>query len=215
MTLIHITTFTADSRSATLVELLKLQGLEKFEPQKSESGKPFLQDCVGRQAGLAISHVRGCVPPFSIMAISKVGAVGIDAEVWPPGGTNEPFLASIAAPEDGDVIVRARTAGRDPATLLWVLKESALKASDDVMTDPRHLTVGVSINGHNQTLPSGAASAPLLRCKLRVFEMHINATERGILVSVAIAGFHGAKNRQNLDVICDNPNIRLKVCDWL
>ena len=215
MTLIHIATFTADNRSATLAELIKAQDLENYEPQKAESGKPFLQDIDGRQVGLAISHVRRATPPFSIMAICEMAALGIDAEAWPNGGIDETFLTSIAAPEDVNIIAKALAAGRDPATLIWVLKEAALKASGDVMTDPRHLTVGPSINGHIQASASSSASAPLLRCMLRAFEMRTNATEQCIIVGVAIAGFEGIKNGPNLDVVCDNPHVKFTACDWL
>ena len=215
MTLIHIATFTAENSSATLAELTKAQGLGKFEPQKAESGKPFLQDIDGRQAGLAISHVRRATPPFSIMAVCEMATLGIDAEAWPKGGADEPFLTSIAAAEDANIITKALAAGRNPTTLLWVLKEAALKASGDVMMDPRHLTVGQSTNGHIQASASSVATAPLLRCMLRVFEMHTNATEQSIILAVGIADIDDTKNRPNLDLVCDNPSVRLEACDWL
>ena len=125
MTQIHIATFTADNRSAILAELLKLQGLVNFEPQRAHSVKPFLRDNDGRQAGLAISHVRKTTHPCSIMAVSRVAALGIDAEAWPNGGTDQKFLASIAAAEDNNIIDKVQAVARDPATLLWVLKEAA------------------------------------------------------------------------------------------
>ena len=96
-----------------------------------------------------------------------------------------------------------------------MLKDAALKGIGDVRTDPRHLTVGLSINGHNQTSSSGAASAPLQRCMLRTFEMQAYATEQSILMSVAIAGLEHENKRPNLDVICDNPNVGIKACEWL
>ena len=198
-----------------MAELTLAHGLVNFTPQKAETGKPYLLGHDSHKAGLSISHVRTATPPFSIIAVSMVPAIGVDAETSPKRCMDENFLISIAAPEDANIITKARAAGRDPATLLWVLKEAALKASGEVMTDPRHLTLGLSTNGHIQASASGAATAPLPRCILRVFEMHTNATEQRIIVSLAIVDIGGSKNGPNLDVVCDNPNVRLTACDWL
>ena len=215
MTLIRIATFTADNRSATLAKLLRAHGLENFEPRRAETGKPYLLAADGSLAGLAISHVRGPGTSCSFMAVSDVATLGIDAAVWPQPGADEIFLASIAAPEDAALIAKCRAAGRDPATLLWVLKEAALKAHGEVMTDPRHITVGLSTNGQIHALLNSAARAPLPRSKLRVLEWHRNNIEPDIILSVAIADMESRKNGTNLDVLCDNASAGFEDCDWI
>ena len=214
MPLIRITTFTQSTRSATLAELIAAHGLAGFAPRKADSGKPYLLAADGRMAGLAICHVRKSAPPFSIMAISNAAAMGIDAEAWPTNETDEAFLNSIAAPEDGPLIAKVRKAGRDPATLLWMLKEAALKASGEVMTDPRHITVCLSPNGHIEASTSASATAPLPRSILRVFELSTKATENGVVVAVAIAGLPGPENGPNLNVISAKADIQLHECNW-
>ncbi len=215
MTHVRIATFAAHNRSATLAELMKAQGLVNFTAQKAQSGKPYLLGGDRAIAGLSISHVRRARPAFSLMSVSETAASAIDAEVLSTRLTDETFLASIAAPEDAKIIKSARSAGRDPVAVIWTLKEAALKAGGEVMTDPRHLALCVSINGHIQATASSAASAPLQRCILRAFEMHINGSEEVIMVVAAIAGLQGAKNAPNLDVVCDNPDVRLLCCEWL
>ena len=202
MSLIRIATFTPSTRSATLAELMTAHGLLGFEPHKSESGKPFLRAADGRQAGMAICHVRKASTPFSMMAVSDQAALGIDAEVWPTSESDETFLHSIAAPEDASLISKARKAGRDPVTLLWVLKEAALKASGEVMTDPRHITVNLSPKGHIEASTSASATAPLPRSILRVFELSTKAAKRCVIFAVGIAGLPGPETGPNLNVIC-------------
>ena len=214
MPLIRIATFTPSTRSATLANLLVAHGLAGFEPRKAQSGKPYLLAASDRMAGLAICHVRKAAMPFSIMAVSDAVALGIDAEASPTGQMDEAFLNSIAAPEDQPLIGRVRKAGRDPATLLWVLKEAALKASGEVMTDPRHITVSQTPNGHIEASTSASASAPLPRSILRVFELSTKATENGVVLAVAIAGLLGPENGPNLDVVCDKTDIQLHECNW-
>ena len=214
MPLIRIATFTQSTRSATLAELIAAHGLAGFEPQKSESGKPYLRAVDGRMAGLAICHVRKATPPFSVMAVSDEAAIGLDAEVWPKLASDEAFLRSIAAPEDAPLIAYARKANRDPATLLWVLKEAALKASGEVMTDPRHITVSLSPNGHIEASTSAAATAPLPRSKLRIFELSTKTNVRGVILVAGISGLPGPENGPNLNVICAKADIQLHDCNW-
>ena len=215
MTRVRISTFTAGNKSATLAKLLHSCGLTGFEPRLAASGKPYLLAANGVTAGLSITHVRSAAPPFSIMAVCNLAAIGIDAEVWPKGSADAAFLASLAAFEDRPFIAKALATGRNPATLLWVLKEAALKASGEVMINPQHLTVGLSANSQIQVLPSAAATAPLPRTMLRVFELHTIDTQQAIVLAVAIAGIEIMKYEANLDVVCDNPNVRLTTCDWI
>ncbi|MEP6827709.1 MAG: 4'-phosphopantetheinyl transferase superfamily protein [Aestuariivirga sp.] len=214
MPLIRIATFTQSTRSATLAELIAAHGLVGFEPQKAESGKPYLRAADGRMAGLAICHVRKTIAHFQIMAVSDEAAIGLDAEVWPKIASDEAFLRSIAAPEDAPFIARVRKASRDPATLLWVLKEAAVKASGEVMTDPRHITVSLSPNGYVEASTSTAATAPLPRIKLRVFELSTKTTERGVVLAVGIAALPGPENGPNLNIVCARADIQLHEFNW-
>ena len=214
MPIIRIATFTQSTRSATLAELIAAHGLAGFEPQKSESGKPYLRAADGRMAGLAICHVRKATAPFSVMAVSDEAAIGLDAEVWPKLASDEAFLRSIAAPEDAPLIASVRKAHRDPATLLWVLKEAVLKASGEVMTDPRHITVSLSPNGHIEASTSAAATAPLPRSILSLFELSSKTTERGVILAVGTAGLRGSENGPNLNVIYAKADIQLHDCNW-
>ena len=214
MPLIRIATFSESTRSATLAELIVAHGLAGSEPQKSESGKPYLRAADGRMAGLAICHVRKAIIPFSVMAVSDETAIGLDAEVWPKIASDEAFLRSIAAREDAPLIARARQAGRDPATLLWILKEAALKASGEVMTDPRHITVSLSPNGHIEASTSAAATAPLPRSMLRVFELSAKTTERDVILAAGTAGLLGLENGPNLNIIYAKTDIQLHDCKW-
>ncbi len=213
MTKIHIAIFTAENRKAILAALLVQCGLRGFEAKTATSGKPYLQAADGSLAGLAITHVRKAEPPISIMAVSENPALGLDAEVWPEV-TDATFLASILAPEDAALIAKARQQGRDPATLLWVLKEAALKASGEVMHDPRQITVGVSPKGHIQATISAAATAPLPRCKLWVFDMASNVTNGAMILVVALAESEGRKTWNEPEFVCFQPSVELVRKSW-
>ena len=214
MSLIRIASFTESNRSSILAELMQAHGLTGFTPMRAETGKPYLQGPSGSKAGLAVSHVRTAAAPFSLMAVSDEPSLGIDAEAWREGQTDEVFLQSIAAPEDAPLIACLRKKGRDPATLLWVLKEAALKAGGEVMVDPRHLTVGLSTNGHIEASSSATSTAPLLGSNLQLFELSIQAAEPSIWVALAITSLQRQKNAANFDVVVDDNDIKLREFIW-
>ena len=214
MPLIRIASFTKANRSSILADLVRSHGLTGFTPMRAQTGKPYLQVANGRKAGLAICHVRTISAPFSLMAVSDEPSLGIDAEAWREGQTDETFLRSIAAPEDAPLIARLRKKVRDPATLLWVLKEAALKASGEVMVDPRNLTVGLSTNGHIEASSSATSTAPLLGSNLRLFELSIQADEPSIWVALAITSLQRPKNAADFDVVVDDNDISLREFIW-
>ncbi len=74
--------------------------------------------------------------------------------------------------------------GADPATLLWVIKEAALKASGEVMTDPRHLAVKRAGNAFTVE-PSVSASSPVPAAKICLFDLPSSASHPRVLLAAA------------------------------
>jgi len=189
---IYLATFTALSRKPTLARLLAPAGFGTAEEKRSSTGKPFLESPDGKAHGLAIAHVRQATPSFSVMAVTDDPLIGLDAELWPTA-IDAAFLASVAAPEDAALIKRITALGRDPATFLWVAKEAALKASGEVMVDPRNISVELSPNGHFCAATSARASGPVAQAHIRIWRFNVKGSNAVGLLALAAT----AQPRQN------------------
>ena len=194
---ITLQSFTPDTRETTLQHLLGHENLNGATAQRAENGKPYLLASGGMRAGLAICHIRKSVPPLSLMAVSHEAQLGLDAEVWPSAHADLAFLNLIAANEDAELIQRLRTTGRDAATFLWVIKESALKASGEVMTDPRNVSIEASTNGHFWASASRAATGPVTEAFVRVWQFNLKGWSEPSLVAVALSGPAAKAARRN------------------
>ncbi|MDE2384869.1 MAG: hypothetical protein KGO53_09640 [Alphaproteobacteria bacterium] len=168
MRVIHLAKFDASSRSATLARLLHDSGLGPAHAHADAGQKPFLETPEGEALGLAIAHCRAARPPFSVMAVAETPLLGLDVELWPKAA-DPALLAAVAAPEDAPLAARISALGHDPATFLWVAKEAALKASGEVMLDPRQIALTPSPNGHYLAASSASASAPMAETAVRLW----------------------------------------------
>ena len=179
--------FTNNTRSAILARLLTLHGLPGAVESKGPEGKPFLQMLDGSRRGLAITHLRRSQTPLSLMAVADEPMFAIDAEDWPRAVTDETFLNAIAAPEDVAVIARVKASGRDVGTALWAIKEAALKASGEVMNEPRNISVELSPNGHYWAATSPSGTTPVPTAKVGLWRFKMMSSGQSGLLAVAFA----------------------------
>jgi phosphopantetheinyl transferase len=182
---IHLATFTTASRKPTLARLLEAAHLSHAVEKRSATGKPYLEGQDAMPHGLSISHLRKATPAFSVMAVANEPQIGVDMEFWPSESDTD-FLASIAANEDSTLIKRIAALGRDPATFLWVAKEAALKASGEVMLDPRNISVELSPNGHLCAATSARASAPVAQAHIRIWRFEVRDSNSVSLLALAV-----------------------------
>ncbi len=185
---ITLSSFNSATREATLQRLLAAEGLGDAKPHRSPTGKPYLEAASGAASGLAITHVRKGPTPISIMAISREALLGLDAEFWPEANADMAFLHSIAAPEDAPLIKQLASTGRDAATFLWVIKEAALKASGEVMTDPRCISVELSPNGHFWAATSRSSAKPVAEACVHIWRFSARDWEGPGLVAIGFSG---------------------------
>ena len=155
------------------------------EEVRSTTGKPYIECTDGKARGLAIAHIRQAMPPFSVMAVADEPLIGLDAELWPTA-TDAAFLTSVAAPEDTSLIKHIVALSRDPATFLWVAKEAALKASGEVMVDPRNISVELSPNGHFCAATSVRSSAPMAQTNIRIWRFNVKGSNADGLLALAV-----------------------------
>jgi len=203
--------FTNNTRSAILARLLTLHGLPGAVESKGPEGKPFLQMPDGSRRGLAITHLRETKMPLSLMAVADEPMFAIDAEAWPRAVTDETFLNAIAAPEDVAVIARLKARGRDAGTALWAIKEAALKASGEVMNEPRNISVELSPNGHYWAATSASATAPVPTAKVGLWHCKmLNSSQSGLL-AVAFAAPLSGKVGLTEEIWVNAPDFALEI----
>ena len=153
----------ASARDMVLSQLLAQRGIEDFHKgvlKRDGYGKPYLDLPGDRKIGYSSSHARWAGGSFGLIALAENCAIGIDVEPWLEKTADEAFLETIAAPDDEAALAHLGVGGYDAGTALWVIKESALKYSGEVMTDPRHLAVKYKGKGVFMVLPSKLAGAP-------------------------------------------------------
>ena len=208
---ISLAPFTPDTRSAILARLLVLHGLPGAVEGTGPEGKPFLQMPDGSLRGLAVTHLHKAKMPLSLMAVAEMPMFAIDAEVWPSAVTDETFLNTISALEDVGVIARLKASGRDAGTALWAIKEAALKASGEVMNEPRNISVEPSPNGHYWAATSALATAPIPTAKVGLWRFKLmNSSQSGIL-AVAFASPHSGKAGLTEEIRVNAPEFALEI----
>nr|WP_281409318.1 4'-phosphopantetheinyl transferase superfamily protein [Microvirga terricola] len=118
--------------------------------ETAPSGKPFLSD--GPFFNLSHSGDR------ILIAISQRFDLGLDIEHL----TDAPDALSAALAEEDQKLLPSLSDSRGHAeTILWSIKEAALKLTGEVMVDPRHLSVERRRGGGFRIVPARAAKAPL------------------------------------------------------
>jgi hypothetical protein len=203
--------FTPNNRSATLARLLALYGVPDAVESKGPEGKPFLQMPDGGRRGLAITHVRKAKTPLSLMAIAGEPMFAIDAEAWPSAVSDETFLKAISSLEDVAVIARLKASGRDAGTALWAIKEAALKASGEVMNEPRNISVEPSPNGHYWAATSASATAPVPTAKVGLWRFKMMNSSQSGLLAVAFAGVLSGKFGPTAEIRVNAPDFALEI----
>lgn len=153
----------ASARDMVLSQLLAQRGIEDFHKgllKRDGYGKPYLDLPGDRKIGYSSSHARWAGGSFGLIALAENCAIGIDVEPWPKKAADAAFLETIAAPEDATSLTHLGGDGYDAGTALWVIKETALKCTGEVMIDPRHLAVRRERKGTFLVSPSQMAGAP-------------------------------------------------------
>lgn len=189
--MIHLAPFTKITRQQVQSELAAALGRPDAAVSKAETGKPFLKTADGSMLGLSISHVRRATSPLSFMAVTDRADFAIDAESWPAHQESSAFLTSVMTTEDRPLVGKLAGLMVDPAISLWAIKESALKASGEVMNDPRHLSATLSRNGHIWVESSRAASRPLPAAQVSLWKFIPESNQPAILLALAFVGWTG------------------------
>ena len=177
---IQIAIFDQLSRAEVLARVLGGRQIAR-----AANGKPYVRLSSSTQAGISFTHVRQAHRPFSIVAVCDEPQMGIDAEVWPCGKADPAFLDSVASAEDQALVTRILKTGHDAARFLWVVKEAALKASGEVMVDPRDLAVELSQQGHISVSTARQASAPTPEMRVQVLQLKAGDSDEIVLLAIA------------------------------
>ena len=179
---LRLACFDGSSRGKVLARLAEHQ---PHDVSRSHTGQPQLLLKSGQQLGFSIAHVRKGTRPISIMAVALGFQIGIDAENWPLGKADPAFLASVASNEDTAILTKLSKIKYDLARFLWVVKEAALKASGDVMVDPRELAVRLSYSGNISVSSTRNASAPFEEIGVRILQLRPSEGDETILLAIA------------------------------
>ena len=153
----------APARDMVLSQLLAQWGIDSFQNDQLKRdgyGKPYLDLPEPRKIGYSSSHARWADGSFGLFALAENCAIGIDVEPWPKKAADAAFLETIAVPEDAASLAHLGGDGYDASTALWVIKETALKCTGEVMIDPRHLAVRRERKGTFLVSSSKMAGAP-------------------------------------------------------
>jgi Phosphopantetheinyl transferase len=144
------------------------QAPEDFVIMASPNGKPV---CPGGPY-FNMSHAGD----YMVVAMSREREVGVDVEVTPLSqGTAEPVAMAISD-EDRPLLPFLAERQDHAETMLWSIKEAALKLTGDVMVDPGHVAVRRAGKGMFRVEPSRAARAPIHDAfvrQIRLDEQHV------------------------------------------
>jgi len=136
--------------------------------EASPSGKPV---CRGGPH-FNMSHAGD----YIVVAVSREREVGVDVEVL-PRSHDATRPVSIAVSEEDLRLLPYLAERRDRAeTMLWSIKEAALKLTGDVMVDPGHMAARQIGEGIFRVAPSRAARAPIHDAfvrQIRLDEHHV------------------------------------------
>ncbi|MGO4705246.1 4'-phosphopantetheinyl transferase superfamily protein [Microvirga sp. 2MCAF38] len=119
---------------------------------RTSSGKPICLD----GPYFSMSYSAG----VTAIAVSASVELGLDIEALPSEELPAGSLSSAVAHEEKGLLARLSESQGRAETMLWSIKEAALKLTGDVMIDPRHLAVRQLRGGGFKVEPSRAASAP-------------------------------------------------------
>ncbi|MBG1230795.1 hypothetical protein [Aestuariivirga litoralis] len=194
MPVVHIAPFSPASRISVQAGLVTAMGHGTATPAKAGSGKPYLKTTTGQMLGLSVTHLRAAKPPLSLMAVCQRADFAIDAEVWPEAPGDTSFLSGIMAREDKPFVETLKLNFKDAGVVLWAVKEAALKASGEVMIDPRHLAITLGQHGRIKAAPSAEAMAPFPAAEVQLFRLDMQKEKRTALLSLAYVALSSASH---------------------
>ena len=164
MKAVFISVDSAINREKNLEKTLANAGIEKrlsFELGRHPNGKPKLEFSPPRRVGYSVSHVAIGGRKMEALALLDEGCdIGLDVELWPQGEADPAFVDTISTPEDVKALRMLASGNHDAGVALWVVKESALKCTGEVMTDPRNLAVAHLHANLFRVQSSAGASSP-------------------------------------------------------
>lgn len=134
----------------------------------SPSGKPV---CPGGPH-FNMSHAGD----YIVVAMSREWEVGVDVEVIPLSQDAAEAVAMAVSDEDRPLLPFLADRQDQAETMLWSIKEAALKLTGDVMVDPGHMAVRQVGKGLFRVEPSRAAKAPTHDAfvrQIRLDEQHV------------------------------------------
>ena len=181
----HLATFKPESRAATVAQLAYNVGLPQAILARTETYKPYLLAPGGQSCGLAIAHISRGAKPFSLMAASTDNNIGLDAEIWPSGIGDGVFRNSIMAKDDAKLAETFRAKVLDAGLLLWVGKEAALKATGNVMVDPRDISITKLKENFASAVPSKNAQALMPQTTLAYYTFAAPQSGETVLMAIA------------------------------
>ncbi|MCB8821774.1 4'-phosphopantetheinyl transferase family protein [Microvirga rosea] len=125
---------------------------EELRLSVSANGKPI---CPGGPF-FNMSHTADWIA----VAVSSSRDVGLDVEAVAATGAQVHRVPMAVAAEDEGVLPLLDRRREQAETMLWSIKEAALKLTGEVMTDPGHMAVRRRRDGLFHVSPSRAARAP-------------------------------------------------------
>ncbi|WP_112663396.1 4'-phosphopantetheinyl transferase family protein [Microvirga flavescens] len=135
-----------------------------IEIERAASGKPV---CAGGPL-FSMSHSAD----LTCVAISSSDReVGLDIELLPSEEIQAGFLSAAIADEETDLLPHLSANRSQAETILWSIKEAALKLTGEVMTDPRHLAVTRLRDKDFLLDASMTASAPVRRAFVQLVDV--------------------------------------------
>jgi len=199
--MIHLAVFSKITRVQVQNDLAAAMGEPGAKVSKAETGKPFLKTSDGGKLGLSVSHVRRASSPLSFMAVTNRADFAIDAESRPAHQESSAFLTSVMTMEDRPLVGKLASLMVDPAISLWAIKESALKASGEVMNDPRHLSATLSRNGHIWVDSSSTSSRPVPAAQVSLWKYIPDPSQPAILLALAFVAWTGQNPGETLPTL--------------
>ena len=207
---IHLTCFREGERETALAQLLTASNLSAATADRTAAGKPFLRDSQNGVLGLSFSHLRGAEGSLSFMAIAVQPTFAIDVEVYPSTTEDQNFTNSIATAEDASFITFSRAQGLDAGTMLWMAKEAALKASGEVMTDPRNIAISRLPDGSCRASTAKSATAPIVSAGMGFFLIETDLIKTPIMLAVAFVSELYRQSEQTVEFDIHSSNCRVQ-----
>ncbi|MBF9232853.1 4'-phosphopantetheinyl transferase family protein [Microvirga alba] len=137
---------------------------EEIRLETTPAGKPF----VPGGPFFNLSHAGD----MTLVAVSRTFDVGLDIERLAAPSDGAGSLSAALADEDEGLLASLSEIREHAETILWSIKEAALKLTGEVMVDPRHLAVTRQWGGGFRVRPARAAKAPLPDIFVHLIVMH-------------------------------------------